>query len=238
MKATRFRLRLCLSALWLFLPPARAQEVERLSAAGIVNRMEARNRERSESFRSFDGKRTYHLAYTGWGGRREATLNVEAHFEAPSQKQLSIVSQSGSKFIINRVLKRLVESELEAADDRNSTQTALSKANYDFELLGEESVLGKPAFVLRAKPRIDNKFLMRGKIWVDAVDFAVAKIEAEPAKRPSFWISRTKIRHIYSKVGPFWLPAQNESTTDVRIGGKAVLTIQYTDYEVNQCCPY
>jgi hypothetical protein len=61
----------------------------------------------------------------------------------------------------------------------------------------------------------------------------VVKIEAEPAKRPSFWISKTRINHVYTKVGEFWLPAENQSTTDVRLGGVAKLTISYTNYEVN-----
>jgi hypothetical protein len=62
-----------------------------------------------------------------------------------------------------------------------------------------------------------GKTRYRGDIWVDATDFAVTKIEAEPAKRPSIWISKTVVHHTYRKLGEFWLPAQNESNTDVRL---------------------
>ena len=41
-----------------------------------------------------------------------------------------------------------------------------------------------PQYVLNVIPRTDEKFLYRGKIWVDAKDFAVTRIEAEPAKEP------------------------------------------------------
>ena len=65
------------------------------------------------------------------------------------------------------------------------------------------------------------------------MDFAVAKIEAEPAKNPSFWISRTLIRYTSAKTGNFWLPQRSRSETRVRIGGTAVLTIDYGAYQIN-----
>jgi hypothetical protein len=67
---------------------------------------------------------------------------------------------------------------------------------------------------------------------VDGRDFAVCRIEAEPAKNPSFWIKKTDIHHTYLKVGDFWLPAKNESVSLVRGGGRAVLTITYQNYDI------
>jgi hypothetical protein len=84
------------------------------------------------------------------------------------------------------------------------------------------------------QPLVANKFLYRGKIWVDATEFALVKFEAEPAKSPSFWISRTQIRQSFAKTGDFWLPEQNRSETKVRIGGTAVFTIDYGTYQVNE----
>jgi ribonuclease HI len=74
--------------------------------------------------------------------------------------------------------------------------------------------------------------LYRGRVWVDDKDFAVCRIEAEPAKNPSFWIRKTAIRHTYEKVGEFWLPVENQSVSDTRLDGRATLTIKYTDYEI------
>ena len=53
----------------------------------------------------------------------------------------------------------------------------------------------RPAYVLSVEPISPSKFLYKGKIWVDAAAFAVAKMEVQPAKNPSFWISRTLIHH-------------------------------------------
>jgi hypothetical protein len=67
---------------------------------------------------------------------------------------------------------------------------------------------------------------------VDAVDFAVVKMETEPARNPSFWISRTLIHCSSAKVDGFWLPLEVRTETKVRVGGTAVLTIDYGTYQV------
>jgi hypothetical protein len=68
---------------------------------------------------------------------------------------------------------------------------------------------------------------------VDDRDFAVCRIEAEPAKNPSMWITKTEIHHDYQKFEDFWLPVKNESVSNLRLGGHATLTITYQNYEIN-----
>ncbi|MGB6743068.1 MAG: hypothetical protein WBE38_05360, partial [Terracidiphilus sp.] len=128
------------------------------------------------------------------------------------------------------VLKRAVDSEEEAS--QNKEATALTAANYKFQLVGTESLNGRPAYILSVTPFKASKFLYRGKIWVDAEDFAVAGIDAAPAKNPSFWISRTLIRYTSAKTGDFWLPRQSRSESKILIGGTAVLTIDYGSYQI------
>jgi hypothetical protein len=86
-------------------------------------------------------------------------------------------------------------------------------------------------------PKHDDKFLYRGKIWVDAKDFAVSRIEAEPAKSPSFWVKRSEVRHRYEKIGDFWLPAENKTESTMRMGGRALLSIEYKDYRFTETVP-
>ena len=69
---------------------------------------------------------------------------------------------------------------------------------------------------------------------MDAEDFAVTRIEAAPAKNPSFWTKETKIEQVYTKVGDFWLPASNRSTSAIRLGGQANFTIDYQNYLITE----
>src|SRR5215467_5581074 len=122
----------------------------------------------------------------------------------------------GSKLIFDHVIMGLLNGENEAANQENRSKTSLSKANYQFES-ADENAAEPSEYVLNVIPMHNNKYLYRGKIWVDARDFAVTRIEAEPAKNPSFWVKRTLVRHRYQKVGDFWLPAENHSETLIRM---------------------
>jgi hypothetical protein len=208
-----------------------------LTAEEIVSHMEEKNREREAALRKFEGTRVYHVKYHGFFGSREAGMVVSVSYTSPNDKEFTIVSQQGSKFVIDHVLKGLLDGEKEAASGDNHQHTALDSRNYDFTLASVEASAEGPQYVLNVVPKIDNKFLYRGKIWVDAKDFAVTRIEAEPAKTPSFWIKKTEVKHRYEKVGDFWLPAENKTESWIRLGGHASLSIEYEDYKITESSP-
>lgn len=211
-------------------PPLTA--VAQLAASEIVARMVASDLQRATALSGYRSTRTYEVNYSGFPSGKHAKMVATVNFEAPGKKSFTIVSEEGSKLLLNRVLHPLLQSEQESADSAVRSQTALTEENYNFELAGNDTVNGRPCYVLRVKPKRDNKFLYDGRVWVDAQDFAVARIEARPAKNPSFWISKTNVEHHYLKRGKFWLPASNRSTTRVRLGGQAVLSIDYGSYEI------
>ena len=99
-------------------------------------------------------------------------------------------------------------------------------------MIGYESSDKGSQYVLAVSPKTKSKYLYRGKVWVDATDFAVTRIDAEPAQNPSFWTKKSEIHHEYMKVQDFWLPRRNESVSYIRLGGRATLTIEYNNYRV------
>lgn len=195
----------------------------------IVDRLMAANARRSTELRGFQGTRWYHLQYHGFLGARDASMEVIATYAAPDQRKFSIVSENGSKLLLNRILLKLLDSEEEAF--RNRTQMELSPENYEFDLLGTDHP-ANACYVLAVKPRKENKFLYRGKIWVDAVDFAVVRMEGQPARSPSFWIKDTEIQSNWERVGNFWFIEHNQSVSHIRMGGMATLTIDYGNYQI------
>ena len=203
----------------------------KMTASEIVDHMLRYNRKQVDELKHYQGVRHYQVQYKGFSANLVGRMEVSVTFDAGSGKSFRIVSQSGSKLLCDKVLKKAVDSELEASHDQAAT--ALSPDNYKFQLAGTESLEGRPAYVLDVEPVKDSKFLYRGKIWVDAVDFAVVKVKAEPAKNPSFWISRPQIIYTSAKTEGFWLPEFNRSETKVRVGGTAVFTIDYGAYQID-----
>jgi outer membrane lipoprotein-sorting protein len=206
-----------------------------LTAEQVAHNLELANQARNKALHHFDGTRTYTLHYRGFPSNHDAEMVVTISYQSPSTKEFKVVSQSGSKFIIDRVFKRMIESEREAAQDQS--RNALTASNYQFTFASYEHTPTGDCYVLQVSPRTNNKFLYRGKIWVDAADFAVVKIEAEPAQNPSFLIKHTDVHHSYKKIDNFWLPAENRTTSYLRIGGHADLSIEYEKYTITAADP-
>lgn len=196
----------------------------------IVSRMQQHEATQAGELKHYEAIRHYQVQYKGFATTIAAKMDVEVDFDDASGKSFRIVSQSGSKLLCDKVLKRALESEKEASQDKQST--ALTPANYRFQRAGSEVLDGRQTYILQVDPLHDSKFLYRGKVWVDAADYAVAKIVVEPAKNPSFWISSTRIQYSNAKTDGMWLPEKNRSESKIRVGGTAVLTIDYGTYRV------
>lgn len=220
----------CVSAAW----SQAGTSAPPLSSDQVVQHLIEKNQERAAALQHYIGKRSYHLEYHGFPASAEATMDVQVDYDAPASKHFTIVSASGSKLIQTRVFHRLLESEEQAGDASNRKNTELGPNNYTFSLAGIEG----SNYVLNVEPRVESKFLYRGKIWVDAHDFAVTRIEAQPARNPSFWTTKSLIHHTYQKVdNAFYLPKENKTVTSVRLGGVATLTIEYESYQVTAAKP-
>ena len=203
----------------------------------VVDNLIRRNLERAQRLAAYHGTRVYRVEYRGFPSSRSAGMVVDVTYTSPQTKKFIILSETGSKLLIERVLKKLLQSETEALSEENPRRTALNRDNYKFAQVGYESTATGALYVLSVEPRTKNKFLYHGRIWVDAEDFAVVRLEGEPAKNPSFWTKDTKVEQTYAKVNDFWLPALNRSTTDIRLGGRADLTIEYKGYHTTAAPP-
>jgi len=213
------------------------QERARPSANVVLGRMLEKNRERLLALDHYTTERTYRVRYTGTGGEHAAELKVRAEYTGPDQKRFTVISESGSKFLCEKVLRKLVDGEREATGNASRMQSALSPENYNAEVVGEEEVSsldqgGAPtrAWVLSVSPKTASKFTYKGKVWVSEEDWAVVRISAEPAKTPSWWVDRTHFDSQYVRRGEIWLPGRNVSSSHVRLGGEATLTIDYGSY--------
>lgn len=222
---------LFLGAAGMSVPFAQMTSLAPLTTEQVVHNLVERNEQRARALESYRGKRVYQLEYHGLG-TKNAELVVAMTYRRPDEKTFCVLSESGSDLLQGKVLKRLLEAEVEAMQENHRRVTAMDPENYEFSLVAFERIGNQDFYVLEVKPRIKNKFLFRGRIWVEGRDFAVARMEVEPAKNPSWWTKRNIIQVTYQKIGEFWLPARNETNTQVRILGRSYLTIVYQDYEI------
>ena len=205
-----------------------------MSAETVIESLVQSNRRRESRLQqySYSAPRTYRVKDDK--GKVRAEAQVLMQFQAPNKKEFKIVSQTGSSLIHGRVFKPLMDSEAEAAASRNRQDNAITSANYTFNLIGEDDVDGHHCFALQVTPKRSEKYLFKGKIWIHATEFAVVRIEGQPAKNPSFFIKQVNFTRRYQKVGDFWLPIRDESVSQIRLFGTNILTVDYNYRGVGQ----
>jgi len=193
----------------------------------VIARMEQTNAQRQASLSSYQSRRRYYA--TNPRLRRKAYLVVEARFEAPDGKRFRVVERGGSQSVERRVFVPLLETEQANARSPAREVVEICRRNYTFAYLEYDTAVG--AHVFQAEPRTVNKYLFRGKIWINPHDFAIQRIEGEPAQRPSFWVRRTHFVHDYAKFGDFWFPVHNRTEVELRLFGRSTMGIDYFDYD-------
>src|SRR5579872_1190065 len=195
------------------------------SAESIVSRMMAVWQGNQARNRAYTVKRDYQLLdlYKNKQEQPRAQVIASITYLPPDLKQYNIEGGSGGK-----VLRDIVQKETESA--KEAQRKELSPLNYDFQVVGQELVDGRDCYVLSLIPKREDKNLLRGKVWVDAVDYRIHRLEGNPVKSPSWWIRDLHIRMSFASVDGMWLHTFTYAVADVRFKGQYVVQSRDLEY--------
>ena len=199
------------------------------SADDVVAKMMRVDADHRSELRGYTATRRY----VAENRDRRAEMLVHVDCSPDGTKQFTIISEEGSKSIRKQVFHKILNEESEASRRESRDGSRITPENYRFNVVGQQALDTGLAYVLAIIPRTDNKHLIDGRIWVNAKDFSIVRVEGKPARNPSFWVHDVHFVHSYQRVGPFWLAASTHSTSEVRIFGPSTLTIDNSDYVLN-----
>ncbi|HVO98233.1 MAG TPA: sigma-E factor regulatory protein RseB domain-containing protein [Bryobacteraceae bacterium] len=205
------------------------------SADEVVANMMVRDRERQSALNGYTAARRYILENQSHHKRAEMLVRVTC--QRDGSKQFETISETGWGGARKYVFRGLLDAEIEASRPELRQRSRVTPENYAFEMMGTEYVNGRPAYVMGIAPKTPNKYLTKGRIWIDAEEYAIVRIEGKPAKNPSFWIKSVHFVHNYEKQGSFWFPVSDVSVTDARIFGNTELTVEYFTYTPTTSAP-
>jgi len=198
------------------------------TAEEIVRQMAAHDLQRQASIDGYAGMRRYVLENHHFQKRAEMLVQVQG--DPDGTKHFEVKSEDGWKAAHKHVLRKMLESETETSRPEMRARARLIPENYDFAVIDTEMVSDRTAYVLAITPKRKEKYLFRGRIWVDAEDYALVRAEGNPAKNPSFWTKGTHFVHVYRKSGPLWFPLSTQSVTEAHVFGTTDVNIEYFDY--------
>jgi hypothetical protein len=197
----------------------------------VLAELAAHNEKRKAALYDYTVLRTYQVV--DLKGKVHAEEIGRMDFFSPDKKTFTVTSESGSGLVRHMALNPLINSEIEAAAGKEHHDSAISTDNYSLNLLGEQQLGPYRCFVAEAVPKRKAKYLFEGKVWIDANDYSVVRIEGHPATKLSFWIQHADFLRQYQKVDGFWLPEQDQTLVQVRLYGKKILKIEHRNYVVN-----
>ncbi len=196
-----------------------------LSAADVLDRMEETVLRQHATLESWTSTRVYTAGNERL--KKWATVKAQVDFAAPGTESYIVLERSGMKLIFEKVIQPILNAECE--NTMNRAKSEINRSNYDFRLI--EFDADQNAYVFEASPRSqNNRFLFRGRVWVDARTFGVRRVVGSPAVKPSFWVKSTEISFEFEEINGFWLPVRHHSMAELKLFGTSTLEIDYGTY--------
>ncbi len=206
-----------------------AAQVSTPTADEVVANMYARDTLREAASGGYTGSREYVLENHLFQKRAEMLARVTC--DRTGTKHFEVLSEDGWKSASRRVLRQMLATESDSSRPDMRPRNRITSDNYTFRMMDTEAHDGRTAYVIEVSPKRDDKSLFRGQIWVDAEDYALARVEGEPAKNPSFWTRKVQFVQQYYKAGEYWFPMETTSLTEARMFGATEVSIRYFDYK-------
>ncbi len=185
----------------------------------IVQRVEEIEHQNPALSRPYEVTREYKVMR---GDDKQPTSELTAHinFVPPDTKTYKITRVRGNS-IGQKIVREILDRETESAKKRHGSE--VSRTNYDFVFLREENFGVIPEHVLLIIPKRQEKYLLRGQIWVDARTFRIRQMEGVPAKSPSVWIKGVRITLQFADLNGMWVPFSFNAIATVRFLGQYTL---------------
>jgi hypothetical protein len=141
-----------------------------------------------------------------------------------------IVSERGSDYVREKVLKTLLHREQELIAAGNAGRAEINGENYEFaEGADAQDPQGGERTVL-LKPKRKDVLLVDGRMVINQEGTELLRVEGRLSKNPSFWTSLVNVIRHYARVDGVRVPIATESTAKVKFAGLSYLDVHY-EYE-------
>jgi hypothetical protein len=190
---------------------------------GIVAGLEATSIRQRGLVESFSTNKIFTIMHDGETGAR---VVAALQFTAPDVKTFAVLNSRGSDLLRDRVISKMMQTEVQIEQRSNRARVAFSPDNYEFVDVLEDG----DDFVIDVVPRRQDELLITGRIWITKQGLHLKRVEGEPAKNPSFWTRRIHFVSEYAPVDGIWLHVRTLARVKMRWFG---------EYQIlSECGPY
>jgi hypothetical protein len=131
---------------------------------------------------------------------------------------------SGDNTVKNEVITRYL------AEETKSPEVAVTPANYKFKYKGRSERNGREVQVFQITPRKKALGLFRGELWLDDLTSMPVRESGQSVKTPSVFLKKMQFVQDYEIRDGVALPKHFHGTAEVRIIGRAELSIDFSNF--------
>jgi hypothetical protein len=210
-------------------PPA-----QQLDEASIIRRIDAAAQARYDNVLGFSLTESY-AVYRGKDETHPvAERKVKTTYKKGSGKSYVILSQSGSEFIQRIGLNPLLDNEKNINIPGNVEKSWFTSANFTMKLKPGviQKIDGRDCIAVAVVPKVKATNMIDGTVWVDAHDNSIVEIDGIASKSPSVFAGTTHMLRLYRNIDGYAMATHARAESSSALFGRTVVTIDYTDYQI------
>jgi hypothetical protein len=217
--------------LWLGTAAVAAQQPD---SATVIGQVDAAVKDRIEHVESY----TVTEHYAVYRGKDEthpaAEMTVQTLYRKDSGKSYTILSESGSEFIRNHVLRTVLDNEKALNLPGTVEHSWITSANYEMKLKpgGVQLLDGRKCVALAIHPKRKAPNMIEGTLSVDVKDGSIVQLDGTASQSPSIFTGAAQVMRHYVNVNGYSMATQARAVSDSFILGRTTVTIDYRDYKV------
>lgn len=195
----------------------------------IVRNYCAASRGQEEAFKGASMDVEIHGALPGL--KKSGVLKALRRISSLGRITYQVLGFEGDHTVQKEVIARYIEAEIDVQRGQSATM-AVTPDNYKFHYKSLGHLDGRSAYVFEVTPRKKRDGLFRGEVWIDTETYLKVQETGYLVKNRSVFLKRVEFTRQYEIRDGMSVPRRIESVADVRLVGKAELTIDYSNFSV------
>ncbi|MFY9723899.1 MAG: hypothetical protein WAJ87_00295 [Bryobacteraceae bacterium] len=144
-----------------------------------------------------------------------------------------VLGFEGDGTVKRDLIARYLAAEIRAQQD-HAAAMAVTPDNYRFHFKGRSELDGRQVYWFQVAPKHKAQGLYKGDLWIDAVTYLKVQESGYLVKSPSIFLKRVAFTRKYETRDGRAVPLRMESVVDTRLVGRAELTIDYSNYALDE----
>ena len=143
------------------------------------------------------------------------------------------MSERGSDYIREKVLKTLLRREQELIAAGSAGRAEITAENYEFgeDLAAADAATGERTIFL--KPKRKDVLLVNGRIVLNGDGTELLRVEGRLSKNPSFWTNMVDVVREFARLDGVRVPISTDTVARIKFAGMSRMDVRYHYETIN-----